>query len=48
MQLMKESVKDYEFSSLIHGDIKSVNFIIQNPEDIANFEIDRLGIGRHW
>jgi 5-methylthioribose kinase len=48
INVMKGLIPSYEFSSLIHGDIKSVNFIIQNVEDqdtlkIIDWELADIG-----
>ncbi len=48
LRLMKENIKDYEFTSLIHGDIKNVNFILQDQQDeqtlkIIDWELSDIG-----
>ncbi len=47
-QLMKETIEDYQFTSLIHGDIKNVNFILgdQNKAEtlkLIDWEISDIG-----
>ncbi len=39
LNLMKDNGKLYEVSSLIHGDIKGVNFILQNEQDPSTLKI---------
>ena len=48
LKLMKDNVKLYEISSLMHGDIKGVNFILQdqnNPDTlkIIDWELSDIG-----
>lgn len=39
LSLMKNYVKDYEFTTLIHGDIKWMNFILKNSGDVDSLKI---------